>query len=309
MNTTPNSTTHPWVHALAVFTAISVFPLLFVGASVTSTESGMVYETGFLSDGVLWNPPGWFSELGTRVEHGHRILGRIVGILAILLFISAWRVGGAVRLLSLLTLLAIVAQGIMGILRVNLISTGWAMVHGVWGQACFALACVTALVTSPSWIRRAPPMSPAGATLLRRLSVVVSGAVFLQLVLGATLRHFNSGHALVAHALFAVLIVFLVGWLVMWTAGQFPRRGIVRIPSTTLGGLTALQLMLGGLAWLNTMAPASSGNLWTWLVPTMHVAVGSLILVSSVLLTIGLFDQVRPDAANAPVRMEAMPTS
>ncbi len=92
---------------------------------------------------------------------------------------------------------------------------------------------------------------------MRRLCVAVSVGVFVQLVLGAALRHFTSGHTLVAHVLFAVVIVFLVGWLVMWTAGQFPRNRLLATPAKSLGILTALQLMLGGFAWIKTITPAA----------------------------------------------------
>ena len=308
-NTTTTATYRPWPRRIALTTAIAAFPLLLVGAGVTSTDSGMVYDTGFLSDGAFWIPPGWTENPGTLLEHGHRLLGRIVGVLAIVLVAVAWRSGGVVRLMSIVTLAAICVQGVMGILRVNLISTGWAMVHGVWGQACFCLACVTALLTSPRWLDRPPPLRSAGATFLRRLCVAVSVAVLVQLVLGAALRHFTSGYALVAHVLFAVVIVFLVGWLVMWTAGQFSRNRLLATPAKSLGLLTALQLMLGGFAWIKTITPAAQGDVWVWLVPTAHVAVGSLILVSSVLLTIAILDHARSEESACPVSMEAMPTS
>jgi heme A synthase len=298
----------PWLHRIALVTAVAVFPLVLVGAGVTSTDSGMAYETGFFSNGVLWNPPGWMGNLDTLLEHGHRLLGRTVGVLAILLAAAAWRSGGAVRTMSIVTLLAICVQGVMGILRVNLISTGWAMVHGVSGQVCFCLACVTALLTSRRWIDRPAPVRPAGATFLRRLCLAVSACVLVQLVLGAALRHFTSGHTLVTHVLFAIVIVFLVGWLVMWTVGQFPRERLIATPAKSLGVLTALQLMLGGFAWIKTMTPAARGDVWAWLVPTAHVGVGALILVSSVMLTVALLDHARADASARAVSMEAMPT-
>ncbi len=43
--------------------------------------------------------------------------------------------------------------------------------------------------------------------------------------------------------------------------------------------------------------------------PTAHVAVGALILVSSVLLTIAVLDHARAEESAFPVSLEAMPTS
>lgn len=282
-----------WPFWAAAATAVSVFPLLFVGAGVTSKDAGLAYPDGFTSAGhFLTNPPGWWDSDSTRWEHGHRLLGRAAGILAIALALAAWQSRGAVRTLGVVTLGAIVVQGVMGALRVDQVSTTLAMLHGIWGQVCFCLACVTALRASRWWVSTGPPLELRTGHVLRRVCLLTTAAIFLQLALGAALRHFPSGHALVAHVIWAIVVVFFIGWTSMWVAGHgFGNRLLLRL-AQTLGLLAAAQLFLGGFAWLVTMAGTAWSELATWLVPTLHVGVGALVLVNAVLLTAAVFRRV-----------------
>jgi len=286
---------HKPVHVLAVILACGVFPLVIVGAGVTSKGAGMAYPDWPTSGGHLVNPPHWWQVDATRWEHGHRLIGWCVGLLAIASAGLGWRRGGSRRWLTLGTLGAISVQGVMGGLRVREISTGLAMVHGIWGQVCFCLACVTALCCSKSWF--APPRSVAAPAerLLRRVCVLTTFALFIQLVLGAALRHFGGDTALIAHLLGAVAVSLLVGWVVLWVIGNYPDRDLVELLGWLLGLTMVLQLVFGGVALVVTyMAPAPRGVLY-WLVPSAHVAVGTLLLACSVLLTLCLHRRKQPD--------------
>ena len=45
---------------LAIAVACAVFPLIFVGAGVTSKDAGMAYADWPTSAGHLVNPPAWW---------------------------------------------------------------------------------------------------------------------------------------------------------------------------------------------------------------------------------------------------------
>jgi cytochrome c oxidase assembly protein subunit 15 len=281
-------------------TAVAVFPLLFVGAGVTSKDAGMAYADWPTSAGYYVNPPRWWEVEATRWEHGHRLIGWTVGMLAIALAGVGWKCGGWRRGLSLAVLGAIIIQGIMGGIRVREISTQWAMAHGIWGQACFCLACATAMVSSRRWLaEKGARILPAGNTL-QSLCAVTTGALLIQLVLGAALRHFGSDTALVAHVLWAVVSSILVGWTVLWVIGNYPDRDVVETFGWLLGVLMAVQLMLGGVALVVTVMGGTGSALVAWLVPTAHVAVGALLLSCSVLLTMCVFRMVRPVSSDVP---------
>jgi len=298
------------LHVIAILTACAVFPLLFVGAGVTSKDAGMAFPDWPTSDGYLVNPPRWWEVEATRWEHGHRLIGWTVGMLAIGLAVTAWRHGGVRRIMAITVLLAIVAQGVMGGIRVREISTGWAMVHGIWGQACFVLACSTALICSRRWWSDAGRCCLPAAERLQRLCIVTTAALFVQLVLGAALRHFGSDAALVAHVLWAVVSSLLVGWTVLWVIGNYPNRDIVETMGWMVGLLMAAQLMLGGVALVVTVMGGTQNAMVAWLIPTLHVAVGALVLACSTLLTLCAYRMLRPmPAAGTSVALASLVVS
>ncbi len=281
---------------MAVVTACAVFPLVFVGAGVTSKDAGLAYPDWPTSGGHLINPPNWWESQDTRWEHGHRLIGWTVGMLAIAVAVLCWSRGGATRVLALTTLGAIGVQGVLGGLRVTEISTTLAMVHGVWGQVCFCLACCVALFTSRSWLAGRGSISVPQANVLQRLYMVGSAAVFIELVLGAAQRHFGSGTALIAHLLWAVVVALLVGWIVLGVMGQHPGRDLLETLGWMLGVLLVVQLLLGGVVWVATVAGGIHSALLIWLAPSAHVAVGTLLLAACVLLTLCAHHMLRTGA-------------
>jgi cytochrome c oxidase assembly protein subunit 15 len=293
----PSNPTRPghdrWLARSATLTALLVFPLLFVGAGVTSKDAGMAFPDAPLSNGSLINPDGgaWIRDTAKLWEHSHRLIGWTVGMSAIVSAILGIRASHrpAVRVLAPLVLLAIILQGMLGWKRVWDVSTTWAMVHGVFGQVCFCLAATTALLASRRWSDAVPRAGVPAFSFLRRLCLFETAAVFLQLIMGAALRHFGGGHALVAHVLWAVVVIFTTGWVAMWVLGSFPGDRLLTPFAKTLGMLGATQLILGGAAWLVTLGPAAAAGALVWIVPTAHVAVGALVLVSSLLVTISLY--------------------
>lgn len=273
----------------------AVLSLIVVGAGVTSKDAGMAYPTGFFADGALWNPPGWWQADDTRWEHGHRLIGRFAGILAILLAMACWPAGGVIRRLGICNLLAITAQGLLGIFRVNEISTGLAMMHGITGQMCLGLACCLPLVTGRTWLSVGEPRKIQAAVLLQRLCLVTTLAIFVQLVLGAGQRHFSMSVVLVAHVFWAVVVSLLVGWVAMWVMGQSSGRHFFRRIGLSLFFLLFLQLMLGGGAFVVTVLQGKAASSWLqWAVPSAHVAVGSVMMGLMVVLTVSTYRMFRP---------------
>lgn len=104
-----------------------------------------------------------------------------------------------VRWLCTLVLVAVCVQGIKGGLRVSHVNLVLAMVHGCFAQIFFCLAAVTVVVTS-RWWATAPdwssaPTASAGRRIIAAGSVAFA-AIFLQLVVGATMRHSDAGLAI-----------------------------------------------------------------------------------------------------------------
>src|SRR5436853_5494094 len=79
-----------WLHGLAVLTVLLTLPLLFLGASVTSHDVGMVDERGFRPPWDIINGLFENNGLGWRLEYGHRAFGFLVGVCGIMLAVGCW---------------------------------------------------------------------------------------------------------------------------------------------------------------------------------------------------------------------------
>ncbi|MYC78477.1 hypothetical protein F4X10_22165 [Candidatus Poribacteria bacterium] len=283
----------PWLHRTARFTAGATFLLIVIGGIVTSTESGLAvpdWPTTFGYNMFLYP----LSEMvgGILYEHSHRLMGSLVGLLTVGLFIfllvrdsRKW-----LKWLGLAVLVAVIVQGVLGGLRVTQINRNFAIVHACLAQAFFALLCGIAWFTSRDWWQDAGRPVIEAAQKLRRLSLITTCLIYLQLIFGAILRH--TGSRLDAHLLFAFLValhIFLLTRRVLGMNGEAQRIG--QSMPMLLFGLLVIQLMLGTGAFFAkfTALGETFATALTVTITTAHVAVGALMLVSSFVLTLKIY--------------------
>ena len=274
------------LHCFAVVTAAATLGLIVAGGLVTSTESGLSVPDWPLSYGKVMPPMVG----GVFYEHGHRMVATTVGILMVVLAVWLARREPRrwVRRLGLLAVGAVVAQGVLGGLTVIfLLPTAVSVAHACLAQTFFCLTVTIAVVTSPRW-------SPAVETRepLMRLAAATVGAVFVQLAIGAVMRHTKAGLAIPDFPLslgrvvppldsFPVAIAFahrawavVVAALVVTTVVAAFRAGRRRT-GFFLGALVLVQIALGALTVLSRKNVA---------VTTAHVATGALLLGTSLAL-------------------------
>src|ERR1051326_8624152 len=74
-----------WPHGLAIVLCCATFPLVWVGGLVTSYKAGMAFPDWPTSDGYFLFFYPWLDWLrgpwDLFVEHGHRLLASLVGLL------------------------------------------------------------------------------------------------------------------------------------------------------------------------------------------------------------------------------------
>jgi cytochrome c oxidase assembly protein subunit 15 len=190
----PDSGHSPWLHRFAVFTALCTFLLVIAGGLVTSTESGLAVPDWPLSYGQLMPPMTG----GILYEHGHRIVATFVGLLTVVLAVWIWRKENRswVRILAAVALGSVIVQGILGGVTVLfLLPVPVSVAHAVLAQSFFSLMVVVAFATSSAW--GTPGVETArNITRTRDLAAVAAAAVFVQLILGAIMRHTDSGLAI-----------------------------------------------------------------------------------------------------------------
>ena len=275
----------PWLHRAAIFIAVCTFLLLVAGALVTSNDAGLSVPDWPTSFGSFRLPP---MVGGVKFEHGHRMMAGAVGILTILVVVALgfqdgrrwvkWTGGAAV--------LAVLAQAALrGITVLRHLPVAISTGHATLGQVFFCLTASLAFFTRPGWRWDEPKLEDPSAPSLQHLTLALTGTVLLQLIVGAAYRH--SGLSVTPHVVGACLVTLLAAWIVVRIATKFPSQPALLKPAMFLGALLMIQLTLGMGAYIvKTANPSAVQPLPpVVLLATTHVAVGALLLLTSLYLT------------------------
>ena len=306
----------PGVFWLGLLTAAATFPLIFMGGLVTSHHAGMSvpdWPNSYGYNMFLFPPSQWIG--GIFYEHTHRLMGMVVGMLAMALVAWAWRT--PYRGLSWV------------VLAPSSFKAYWADCGWCWSISTWPLFTPAshkpflpgglrgrdqfALVASAPNLAGAP-----GGRGLATLGIVTTVAIFCQLMIGATMRHFDAGLAIpdlplaysrwlppataqglaeinhlrafqlnldpvtmtqvwlnFAHRMGAVLVTLLALTLAHRAFWRRDGRGLA-IAALALVVLLLAQLTLGVLVVL-LHKPAD--------ITSIHVAIGALVLLTSFVLT------------------------
>lgn len=180
-----------WLRRFAWFTAIATLFLICSGGMVTSKGVGLAvpdWPTTFGYNMFLFPVSKWIG--GIFFEHTHRLIASTVGMLTIVLALWLWRTEERrwLRNLGWVALGAVVLQGVLGGLRVTLLKDEIGIFHACIAHAFLALLVVIALALSPAW-QRISALNTPGAAAVLRLALITTIFVYVQLILGATMRH------------------------------------------------------------------------------------------------------------------------
>ena len=275
-------------HTFARLVVWAALPLILFGGSVTSLDAGMAVE-GWLTvessqgERLLWLYPleDWFRNIGQFVEHSHRMVGTVVGLLAIGAVVAAFATGAsqAARKVTTLALVAVCVQGTIGGFRVLENSPQLAFLHGALGQAVFATLVAAAIVTSPRW-SAAAPVAHESAGSLKSLATRATATVYLMIVSGAWLRHTNDPMALALHLMLLFVVLASVVLLFKRLSGFEGALSHLATSGRRLGWIIKAQVVLGVLALMAVMVwygPSATG-VHDSILPTLHVLGGALLL-------------------------------
>lgn len=290
-----------WLHRFAKLVVAVTFLLIFVGGLVTSTGSGLAVPDWPTTYGhFMFSFP--FSKMvgGILYEHGHRMVATVVGMLMTVLAVWLWikEPRRWVKWFGFAALMAVIAQGILGGITVLfLLPTPVSVLHGTLAQTFFCITICLAMFTSQEWLQSGTRNLRPSDAKLHSLTLTTTAMVFIQLILGAIMRHTGSGLAIpdfplafgqiippITSQQVAIHFLHRIGALavsvsVITTVVYILRRHrhepkLVR-PSTMLAGALVLQIFLAAF------------TIWTKkgvLPTTAHVAVGAVILGNSLFL-------------------------
>jgi len=189
------------LHWFAMLTAVCTFVLLGAGGLVTSHNAGMSvpdWPNSYGYNMFLFPPSKWIG--GILYEHTHRLIASGVGLLTTILAVWLWLKDTRkwMHWVGVAAFLSVVAQGILGGLRVVLADAQLGIFHAILGQLFFVLICSIALFTSHWWITSGnwPSANRVEGAPLRRLILFATVLIFCQLVIGATMRQAHAGLAI-----------------------------------------------------------------------------------------------------------------
>ena len=297
----PATPLHRYAQVTVVFAAL----VLFAGAMVTSTGSGMAVPDWPQSFGT-WTPK---MAGGVFYEHGHRVVAGTLSLLV--LGLSGWAAVSErrswARWLTWGALIAVLSQAALGGLTVlrgtfnnwdhtdPVIST----MHASLAQALFGILVAYAAVSAPGW--QVAPMegAPRG---LARWAKALAALVYAQIVLGAVMRHqhagliipdfpANYGHVIptfynwlvalnFAHRCGAWLLVSFGTALAWRVAADKSLDPWVRQPAWVLLGAIAAQFLLGAcVVWTQLGLP---------ILTSAHVLGGAVVFTSALVLALRL---------------------
>jgi heme a synthase len=280
-----SSRTSSYKPALAWFAALGaawVFGVVTLGAFTTSIHAGMAFPDWPLSNGSI-NPEGWLTEIDKFAEHSHRLFGMVMGLLAIGLvtWLQLREERGWMRKLGWASLVIVIVQGVLGGKRVLLDSIavpGFEMSlgqmlripHGILAQVYVCVLFAIAAGLSRPWIEGATAGDNNIGPQTRRLALVSTLLVFVQLIIAAVMRHNNAGLAIPTFPLtpdgglipgawdFRVAIHFahraMAGVLtvaLVWLAISLWRSQVGRALKSAAGlivGLLTVQIFLGAMS-------------------------------------------------------------
>jgi len=277
---------HPWLHRYATFVAFCTFLLIIAGALVTGNDAGLSVPDWPTSFGSFRMPR---MVGGVKFEHGHRMIAGTVGILTIILALWLWRRDSRrwVRWVGFAAAMAVLAQALLGGITVLwYLPVAISTAHATLAQIFFCLAASLAIFTRADWRWDESKSEDVGTPSFQQLTTTTTGLILMQLILGAVYRHSKAG-MISPHIVGACVITLLVGWVVSTALMRFAKLpGLVK-PALLLGGLVVTQLFLGMGSLIMKIGARDAPQPLPPVVDvtTAHVAVGALILLTSLYLT------------------------
>jgi len=288
---TRSDATPVWLRRYTKLVAAATLFLIFAGAMVTSTGSGLAVPDWPLSYGMVMPPMIG----GIFYEHGHRMIAATVGFLTVIqaVWLQLREPKRFARILGWCSVGAVIAQGVLGGVTVLLLLPhSVSIAHAGLAEIFFCLNVSIAFFTS-TWFRASRALERGDAPVGLTTFLVVT--TYCQILIGATMRHLGAGLAipdfplsfghLVPHFSSIEIIVNFahrvggvsVAALVIYTAirlRKFESLHPLRQLSNLLVAVVLIQVALGGYVVWSGKQPV---------ITSFHVMTGAATLALSLI--------------------------
>jgi heme a synthase len=286
---------HSGLHRFAIFTSCITLVLIVAGALVTSNDAGLSVPDWPTSFGSIYKIPQMVG--GIRYEHSHRMVAEFVGLLTIILAVWTWREEKRrwLRMLGLAALGTVITQGILGGLTVLFfLPPAISSAHAAVAQTFFCIAVSISVFTGRRWVEEQPRVEfDARRPSLFTLTVLSIFVLYVQLILGAMFRH--KGLSWWPHVVHAGVVAIVLSWTAIRAISVYANVDAIKRPAVMMLGLMVAQLCLGFLAFITRVMwgqDAAQPEMPMVISTVVHVAVGALLLATTVVLAIQVWRHV-----------------
>jgi heme a synthase len=279
--------------------------VITAGALVTSNDAGLSVPDWPTSFGYLVKVPHFVG--GVRYEWSHRMVaGTLVSLtLAIAIWTLLVENRRWLRWLAIAAFYTVIAQATLGGLTVLFFQPPWlSTAHATVAQTFFCIAVAIALFTGRKWVQDRPledqPQEErprvefdSRRPSLSTLTLLSTIVLYVQLILGGMFRH--HGMSWWPHVLNALVVTFVLAWTAIRAISVYSNVEAVRRPAIVMLSLLITQLCLGFTAFVTRIAWGRSAvqpELPMVASTVAHVAVGALLLATTVVLAIQLWRHV-----------------
>jgi len=281
--------------------------VITAGALVTSNDAGLSVPDWPTSFGYLVKLPHFVG--GVRYEWSHRMVAGTLGMLTLAIAIWTLLVERRrwLRWLAIGALCTFIAQATLGGMTVLFFQPPWlSTAHATVAQTFFCIAVAIALFTGRKWVTdRTEKEQPHVESDTRRpslltLTLLSIFVLYVQLILGGMFRH--HGMSWWPHVLNAVTVSFVLAWTAVRALSVHSQIEAVRRPAIVMLSLLITQLCLGFTAFLTRVAwgrDTAQPELPMVAATVAHVAVGALLLATTVVLAIQVWRHVPVALAEA----------
>jgi cytochrome c oxidase assembly protein subunit 15 len=283
------------LHRFAIFTASVTLILIVAGALVTSNDAGLSVPDWPTSFGSIYKIPQMVG--GIQYEHSHRMVAEFVGLLTIVLAVWTWQVEKRrwMRLLGLAALATVIIQGVLGGLTVLFfLPAPISSAHAAVAQTFFCIAVAISVFTGRRWIQEQPRTEfDSRRPTLFTLTLLSIFVLYVQLLLGAMFRH--HGLSWWPHVVHAVVVATVLAWTAIRAISVYSEVEAVKRPAVMMLGLMVAQLCLGFFAFITRVMwgrDAAQPEMPMVVATVIHVAVGALLLATTVVLAIQVWRHV-----------------
>ncbi len=204
MNISPAASSSYYNPALSVFSKLlplATLVLIMAGALVTSHQAGLSvpdWPTTYGENMFTFPFEKWVG--GIFFEHGHRLIASGIGLLTVILtfWIQVSESRRWVKVLSLALLAAVILQGVLGGITVLYkLPTAVSVSHAVLAQTFLILSLCIAYSESRDFVRVGSlEITSSNARTLFTPALTTTVIIYIQLILGALMRHTYSGLAI-----------------------------------------------------------------------------------------------------------------